>query len=175
MSCLLEIVSEVKPEWQTAIDEMVATKELSQILVLALQLAHVIARDLVEALLAKRASVPTKWGNCPKCGRKLESKGRKQRQIETMIGRIQWKRASGRCRQKCAIGQQTPMDAELGIEAYQKTERRLQRLAILLAIFVPFESAAMLLNQLLGIQVSATSIWNWVQDKGSECMQQLEG
>ena len=174
MSCLLEIVSEVKPEWQTAIDEMVETKELSQILVLAYQLANLIARDLVEALLAKRASAPTQWGNCPKCGRKLESKGRKQRQLETMIGRIRWKRASGRCRQKCAIGQQTPLDVELGIEPYQKTERRLQRLAILLAIFVPFDSAAMLLNQLLGIQVSATSIWNWVQEKGSECMRQLE-
>ena len=149
-------------------------KALSQILVLAYQLANLIARDLVEALLAKRASAPTQWGNCPKCGRKLESKGRKQRQLETMIGRIRWKRASGRCRQKCAIGQQTPLDVELGIEPYQKTERRLQRLAILLAIFVPFESAAMLLNQLLGIQVSATSIWNWVQEKGSECMRQLE-
>ena len=174
MSCLLEIVGEAKPEWQTTIDEMMETQRLSHILLLAYQLARLIARDLVEELLAKRGATPTKWGNCPKCGRKLESKGRKQRQLQTMIGIIKWKRPIGRCRQKCVIGQQAPMDMEMGIGAYQKTERRLQRLAVLLAIYLPFQSASMLLSQLVGIEVSATSIWNWVQNKGEQCMQQLE-
>ena len=174
MSCLLEIVGEAKPEWQEGINEMMQTSELSRILLLAYQLAKLIARDLVEALLRKRAESATEWPNCPKCGRKLESKGRKQRQLQTMLGIIRWKRAVGRCPQRCVIGQQAPLDTEIGIEAHQKTEKRLQRVAILLAIFVPFESASMLISQLLGIVVSATSIWNWVQNHGERSMQQLE-
>ncbi len=174
MSCLLEIVSEAKPEWQEAIEEMRRTKQLSTVLILAYQIAQLIAREVVEQWLCQNANGTTEWPLCPKCGKKLQSKGRKERQLQTMIGVIRWKRAIGRCPQKCAIGQIAPMDGEIGIEPHQKTERRLQKVAILLAIFVPFESAAMLLKQLVGVQLSATSIWNWVQSKGTQSMQQLE-
>jgi len=174
MSCLTEIVGQAKPEWQTEIEKMMDAPELAQILVFAYQLARLIARDLVQELLAMRATSQTSWGNCPKCGHKLESKGYKPRQMETMFGCITWKRPVGRCPQRCAIGQQAPLDVALGIGAYQKTEKRLQQIGILLAIFVPFESASILMNQLLGIKVSSTSIWNWVQSKGRLCMDQLE-
>ena len=174
MSCLLEIISETKPEWQGMIDEMMASENLNHLLLLACHFAKLLARNLVEEILDKKGQYPQEWPTCPDCGRKVESKGRKSRQLETRIGVIRWKRSVGRCPNRCAIGQKAPMDRRLGLEANQKTELYLQRLGVLLALFVPFETSAMLLTQLLGIKVSPTSIWNWVQQHGKECMQQLE-
>ena len=48
------------------------------------------------------------------------------------------------------------------------------QLGCLLAVFVPFETATVLLERLTGIQLSATSIWNWVQSAGQKAMEQLE-
>ena len=47
-------------------------------------------------------------------------------------------------------------------------------MACLLAVFVPFETAAVLLQRLTGIELSATTIWNWVQSAGQRAMEQLE-
>ncbi|NET74003.1 MAG: ISKra4 family transposase [Sphaerospermopsis sp. SIO1G2] len=174
MSCVLEIIGATKPEWQEATDEMMATDKLSDLLLLAYHFAKVLARNLVEEILHKKGQLPQEWPTCPDCGRKVESKGRKSRQLETRLGVIQWKRSVGRCPNRCKIGQKAPLDTKLGLAPNQKTERYLQQISVLLAVFVPFETASMLLAQLLGIQVSPTSIWNWVQQYGKVCMEQLE-
>ena len=174
MSYLVEIVSEVKPEWQEAIDEMKKTKEISRLVILAYQLAKWLAIDILEAVLRTRASQRQQWPTCPKCGGRIESKGKKQRQLQTIVGVIRWKRSVGRCVQRCAIGQMCPFDVALGIEPNQKTDIGLQKQAVLLAILLPYESASMLLKAMLDVDISPTSIWNWVQCKGKQAMEQLD-
>jgi hypothetical protein len=47
-------------------------------------------------------------------------------------------------------------------------------LGCLLAVFLPFELAAWLLEQFSGIRVSKSTIWEWVQSWGQKAMNQLE-
>lgn len=67
-----------------------------------------------------------------------------------------------------------PLDEELGLEPYQKTSLEVKWLASALAVFVPFETAAMLLGLLTGVEVCPKSIWVWVQEAGQRAMKQLK-
>jgi hypothetical protein len=143
-------------------------------IIIAWQIARIVAVALVEEVLAQRAQAATAWSKCQVCGKRLESKGMAPRQIKSMIGFIKWQRRLGRCPRKCAIGQVAPLDEELGLKANQKSDTGLQRVACLMAIFVPFETAGMLLQQLSGVTVSSPAIWQWVQVYGQQIMDDLK-
>jgi len=174
MSCLIDILRETSPEWQTQFDELENAPTLALLIMAAWQLARVLAVRLVEEILTKRAQVKTEWEVCPKCGKRLQSKGFKPRRIKSIIGEIKWERRLGRCVNKCVIGQVSPFDKELGLASNQKSDSGLQRVACLVAIFVPFESAAMLMKQLTGSEVSGQAIWEWVQSVGQRMKKSLE-
>lgn len=55
-----------------------------------------------------------------------------------------------------------------------QTSTELVRLGCLLAVFLPFELAAVMVQQLCGIAVSEDTIWNWVQATGKQAVEQLE-
>ena len=160
--------------WQDHIRAIEQAIALDELLGAAWSLACSLTIWLVEYALTQRAHQSTTWGNCPQCGKKLESKGMKPRQLKTVLGTIHWKRRAGRCPDRCAIGQIAPFDEELGIEPNQRTEQTVKQRACLLAVFVPFETAAMLLAEVSGIRVSATAIWHWVQQVGQQLLVQLE-
>jgi len=174
MSCLIDILRETSPEWQTQFDELENAPTLALLIMAAWQLDRVLAVRLVEEILTKRAQVKTEWELCPKCGKRLQSKGFKPRRIKSIIGEIKWERRLGRCVNKCVIGQVSPFDKELGLASNQKSDSGLQRVACLVAIFVPFESAAMLMKQLTGSEVSGQAIWEWVQSVGQRMKKSLE-
>ena len=174
MSCLIDTIRETSPEWQTQVDELENAPTISLLVMAAWQLARVLAVRLVEETLAKRSQIKAEWALCPKCGKRLQSKGFKPRQIKSIIGEVKWERRLGRCSNKCAIGQVAPFDKELGLTSNQKSGTGLQQVACLLAIFVPYETAAMLLKQLTGIEVSGQAIWEWVQSVGQRMMKSLE-
>jgi hypothetical protein len=175
MSCLLDTLGEANPEWKSMLDELENATTLSALIMAVWQLARILAVQLVEETLVKRAQEKTEWGLCPKCGKRLQSKGFKPRQIKSIIGEIKWERRLGRCTNKCAIGQVAPLDKELGLASNQKSDSGLQQVACLVAIFVPYETAVMLLKQLTGIEVSSQAIWEWVQSVGERMMKSLEG
>lgn len=127
----------------------------------------------LEHVLRAEAKAPTEWPLCPKCGKKLQSKGFAPRQIMTPFGVIHWERRTGRCPNGCQIGQIAPYDGTLQIEPYQATCLTVKQLVCSLAVFLPFETAAFLLHNYFGLAVSASSIWNWVQNAGSKAMAQL--
>jgi hypothetical protein len=174
MSCLIDTIRDSSPEWQTQVDELENAATISLLIMAAWQLARVLAVRLVEEVLAKRSQVKAEWELCPKCGKRLQSKGFKPRQIKSIIGVVKWERRLGRCANKCAIGQVAPLDKELGLISNQKSDLGLQQAACLLAIFVPYETGAMLLKQLTGIEVSGQAIWEWVQSVGQRMMKSLE-
>lgn len=174
MSCLMETIRETKPECQKIVDEMGDAATLSLMIMLAWQLSRILAVSLVEEILNSRAQAATEWGCCEKCGRKLQSKGLAPREIKSIIGLIRWQRRLGRCPKRCAIGQVAPLDEALGLKPNQKSDDGLRRIACLTAIFVPFETAAMLLKELSQVSVTPQSIWEWVQVAGEEMMNHLE-
>ena len=154
MPCLINTIREIDPEWQVLFDELGNATTLPLLIIAAWQLSRVLAVKIVEETLAERAQVKTEWQLCPKCGKRLQSKGFKPRQMKSILGDIKWKRRLGRCPNKCVIGQIAPFDEELGLASNQKSDVGLQQAACLIAIFVPFETASMLLNQLTGITYS---------------------
>ncbi len=66
-----------------------------------------------------------------------------------------------------------PLDEALGIVPYQNSSDELVRLGCLLSLFVPYELAAWLLGQFSGLQVSASSLWNWVERQGKVAQAEL--
>ena len=82
------------------------------------------------------------------CGKRLQSKGFVPRQITTLIGAVRFKRRVGRFPNRCRIGQQAPLDDELALTARQRSDLGLKRVACLLAVFVPYETAQVLLYQI---------------------------
>ena len=102
------------------------------------------------------------------CGHKLHSKGLAKRQITTLVGVIHFSRRTGRCPNCCRIGLVAPLDTQLQLAEHQRSGLPLQRLACLLAVFVPFETATQLLEEMIGISVSPRSVWYWVQNAGQK-------
>jgi hypothetical protein len=133
-----------------------------------------IAKAIVEEQLAERAQAHIAWPCCPNCGRRLMSKGFVKRRMLTLVGEVEWKRRVGRCPRHCPGSHSTPFDNVLGIKAYQQTSTELLRLDCLLAVFLPFELAAMMLQELTGICVSHATIWNWAQAAAQQAKTQLE-
>lgn len=174
MPCLIDTIRETNPEWQTMFDELEKATTLSLLIIVAWRLARSLAVRMVEETLTRRAQAKTEWQLCPQCDQRLQSKGFKPRQIKSVIGDIKWNRRLGRCSKRCAIGQVAPFDEELGLVSNQKSDVSLQQIACLVAIFVPFETAAMLVKQLTGIGISSQAIWEWVQSVGQQMMKSLE-
>jgi len=147
---------------------------LTLLVLSAWRLARVLAVKIVEESLIERAQRPTQWSDCPKCGKRLHSKGFVQRQITSIIGVVHWNRRVGRCPNGCEIGQVAPLDKALGLLPYQRTSFELQKLGCLLSVFVPFETSAVLLNCLISVQVSSVAVWHWVQSAGQKAMERLD-
>jgi hypothetical protein len=175
MSCLRDSICQIDPSLQELMEAIENASTLTLLILAAWRLARVLAVRIVEEALTERAQHPAQWSNCPKCGKRLHSKGFVRRQITSVIGVIRWKRRVGRCPYGCEIGQIAPLDKELGLLAHQRTSMELQRLGCLLAIFVPYGTVAVLLNCLTSVKVSSMAVWHWVQEAGGKAIDRLNG
>jgi len=128
---------------------------------------------IVEEVLEARAIAATVWPPCPHCGRQLRSKGRVDRQMATSVGVVRWWRRVGRCPAGCSIGLVAPLDEVLGLRSGQRTSLELASLACLLAVYVPFDTAAAVLQRATRVCVGASTIWEWVRAAGERAHQQL--
>lgn len=147
---------------------------LSDLVLATLTLTRALAVMILESELNRRAREPVKWATCPLCGSKIESKGFRRRTVLTLAGLIGWKRRVGRCPKGCPNRQFVPYDEVLGIAPYQQTSDELKHVACALAVFVPFEISAKLLEMIVQVCVSPTGIWHWVRESGHRAMEQLD-
>ena len=173
MPCLRNSICQIDPSLQELMEAIENASTLMLLVSSGWRLARILALKLVVEVLTERGQRPTQWPDCPKCGKRLHSKGFVPRQITSVIGIIHWKRRVGRCPHGCSIGHVAPLDNALGLHAHQRTSVELQKLGCLLAIFVPFETVAVLLNCLISVQVSPTAVWCWVQTAGHKAMASL--
>src|SRR5918992_5975600 len=133
-----------------------------------------LAVRLVEESLTVRAQQSETWPACGRCGRWLQSKGFQPRTRHTLFGVIGWRRV-GRCPNGCKGSQVAPWDRALGLVAHQRTGVEVQWMGCLLAVFVPYETARRLLQQLTGVELAMGTLWRWVQQVGQRVRVQLEG
>ncbi len=171
----MKSVVESDTQLQELVEEVEQAASLVLLILMALQLGRAIAVKVVEEILNERGQAPeAECAQCEKCQAKLESKGLLPREILTLIGRIKWKRRVRRCPKGCEGSQVAPSDEVIGLEAYQKSSLEVKWLGGALAIFVPFETAAVLLAMMTGVKVDGKTIWQWVQERGKMAMAQLE-
>jgi len=121
---------------------------------------------LIEEELQKRAREPEQWPTCGQCGQRLHSKGFRTRQMLTLFGWVAWERRIGRCPNGCKGTQVAPLDSRLGLDKGQRTSAEVKWLACTLVVFVPYGTAALLLRQMTGLDLSADTLWNWTQVVG---------
>jgi len=140
---------------------------LAALVVAGLHLALALASWVVQEELSRRGRQLTTRPECPTCGRTLESKGLAPRTVQTIIGRLTWRRRVWRCPIRCQIGHIAPYDEELGLAPYQQTSDELQQVAWEYAVFVPFQVASHFVRRTFHLTVSAGSVWNWVQQAGT--------
>jgi len=175
MPCLADSIRHIDPSLQELVTAVEQASSLALMLSAAGQLARRLAVLLVQEVLTRRAQQPTAWPTCPKCGARLRSKGFLPRQLTTLLGIVRWERRVGRCPKGCKIGQVVPLDEALGLEPHQQTSVELKQVVCALAVFVPFETAAALLQRLQALPVSPRAIWLWVQEAGQCAMDRLDG
>ena len=173
MPCQINTIQFNDPTLQQLFARIEDAISLSALVFAGWQFALRLTVLLIEETLQTRAKRPTHWPNCPMCGKRLQSKGFVPRQITTLIGMVRFKRRVGRCPNRCRIGQQAPLDDELALTARQRSDLGLKRVACLLAVFVPYETAQVLLSQLICIQICKDTIWEWVADAGQRAMTAL--
>lgn len=138
------------------------------------RLGMALAAIIVEEILNERGRAQEEAPFCPICGQRLRSKGLAPRLMTTFIGAIRWERRIYRCRKGCRIGTVAPLDRRLGVRPYQRSCDKLKKTACLLAVFAPFELASWFVRELININVSGSSIWNWVQYAGEKAKVRLE-
>jgi hypothetical protein len=163
---LTEFIRQEHPQLQTKWDEIENASSLALLIMSRVHFVVALAVENVESELAELAQRNQEWPAGPVCGKRLPSKGWVERQMTTLVGVIRWSRRVGRCPDGCKIGLVAPLDQQLGSEAGQQTSWELKKIACGLAVFVPFAIAAVLLMQWLPVPVSASGIWQWVQDMG---------
>ena len=105
-----------------------------------------LAKAIVEQL-TERAQAPMPWPHCFVCRTQLNSKGFVKRRVLTFVDWVKWKRRVGIYPHR-PCSQRTPFDYTVGIQAYQQTSTELTWLGCLLAVFLPFELASWVLQQL---------------------------
>jgi len=133
-----------------------------------------IAVLIVQDILQERGQAGSAPHICPQCQTRLPSKGLLPRPVTTVLGIIRWKRRVLHCPHHCPIGQSAPLDTALGLAPHQETSTELTERACTLAVFVSFETAAVLLHRLTGMVVSPTALWTWVQVAGQQALTQLD-
>lgn len=171
---MLNLVSQMDEEIKNLLHEMQAKPTLAVLIWQGMKLGRLIAIKVIEEIILMRSAEPCPTLRCSRCGKTLESKGKRARQVVTIVGILRWQRQVKRCPSGCRDSQVAPLDEVLGLRPNQRTGPHLKRMACALAVFVPFEIAVTLLYILTGNKVCASSIWNWVQDAGQRAMDRLQ-
>lgn len=172
-SCLKESIRQNVPSLQGRVEEMEKAPTLVLMIWAVWGMVRELGVKLVEEELSERAERRTQWPNCPRCGKKLRSKGFEKRQMVSLLGVIHWRRRVGRCREGCHRGQVAPLDEELGLVPHERTSPELKQIGSEWGIFVPYETVVRLLSKLIGVGISAGSVWHWVQSAGERAMQRV--
>ena len=156
MSRLSDILCDYDPQLQEPLARLWEAASLVLLVLAVWEVVRRLAVRLVEESLTVRAQPSETW---PVCGRWLQSKGFQPRTLPTLFGVIGWRRRVGRCPKGCKGSQVAPLDRALGLVPHQRTGVEVQWMGCLLAVFVPYETARRLLQQLTGVELAVGTLW----------------
>ena len=146
------------PEWRVSDVEKLLMEEGQQIL-----------GGLLSAMMTIRAKESVDDSRCPDCGATMRNKGLSERECQTLIGAVHWWHRYWYC-QACRKGHY-PLDESLGLSQKRMSEGCLSALGQL-AMALPFEQAATLLERLSGVVVTGRHLGRVAEQIGCEIRQQ---
>ena len=141
MSRLSDILWDYDPQFQEPLARLQEATSLALMVMAVWTVVRVLAVRLLEEVVAGRAQQPETWPVCLRCGRRLQSKGFRERVLQTLFGVIRCRRRVGRCPHGCAGSQVAPLDQALGVLPHQRTGADVHWMGCLLAVVVPDETA----------------------------------
>ena len=124
MSHLSDILWDYDPQLQEPLTRLREAIRLALMVRAVWTVVRVLAVRLLEEGLTVRAHQPEPWPVCSSCGRRLQSKGFRERVLHTLFGVLRWRRRVGRCPHGCAGSQVAPLDQALGLLPHQRTGAR---------------------------------------------------
>ena len=137
----------------------------------SVQVALATVRPVLEARLQQRldaADARTPEIVCAQCGRRCVAQGRRRRTWRSTVGELSLRRRYGWCA-PCAEGR-APAQAAVGLPASPLTAG-LEELTTLLATTVPHTMAVQLVQQMLGLEVSAQAVKSSVERRAAQVIQ----
>ena len=137
MSCLSNSLGDYDPQFQEPLARLREATSLALMGMAVWTVGRMLAVRLLEEGLTGRAHQSETWPVCSSWGRRLQSKGFRERVLRTRFGVIRWRRRVGRCPHGCAGSQIAPLDQALGVLPHQRTGAEVQWMGCLLAVFVP--------------------------------------
>jgi hypothetical protein len=84
----IEQICPLDREWLEQCQCLRDAESLPKMVWVALQMCLCLARGLLESELKRRSNLPVEWPKCQECGRSMQSKGWRTRQINTLVGNI---------------------------------------------------------------------------------------
>src|SRR5256886_13740560 len=169
------MLGDYDPQFQ---EPLARVREAASLVLRVLAVWEVVRRlavRLMKESLTVRAQQRELWPVCGRCGRWLQSKGFQPRTLHTLFGVIGWRRRVGRCPKGCKGSQVAPLDRALGLVPHQRTGVEVQWMGCLLAVFVPYETARRLLQQLTGGELAGGTLLGGGQQVGQRGVGQAEG
>ncbi len=166
MLCLKEIINENACKIQEEKLKIEDSQKLHKLVMAVLSLVKFIGCKVIEKELERRNLKKCNWPRCIKCQKRIESRGSERRKILTLLGRVEFKRKIGRCR-NCGGSYLSLLDKSLGIAPRQRASNELRQIACLLSVFVPFETSSKILEIVVKLSIPAKTIYNWCQYFGS--------
>ncbi len=174
MALFLEEICSADERLEPLARSVLNSVKLHQLVLSVFTFSLTLSLTIIEEILNTRAESADDRRDCPFCSSPLESKGKVDRVMKTLIGTIRWKRRVRRCENGCPVGLVAPFDEELGIKPNQRTGTEIKHLACLLAVFVPCQIAESLFGNFFCVNVSDGAIWNWVREAGGEAVRKLQ-
>ena len=137
MSRLSNSLWDYDPQFQEPLARLREATSLALMVMAVWTVVRMLAVRLLEEGLTVRAQQPETGPVCSRCERPLQSKGFRERVLQTLFGVSHWRRRVGRCPHGCAGSPIAPLDQALGVVPHQRTGAEVQWMGCLLAVFVP--------------------------------------
>jgi hypothetical protein len=172
--CLLGRIGAEVPKLQVRLEAVQSAITMDELVEAVTVLVQELGVLILEGALAERAAEVPQWPACGQCGRKRHSRGRVWRSLVTSLGPVRFQRPVGRCPGRCMGSTLAPLDRQLGMSAHQRHSAELQHKATLLAVFMPLQTASAVLSRLTGVRLAASTVWNWIQQRGKQAAAELD-
>lgn len=158
--------AEVRRELRQARQRGLLSDSFDEIEEVVAEVGHTVQGRLLSTLAEQREAGGGQ--RCPECGQPMPRRGKSARQLKSSLGEVQFQRERWVC---AGCGANLfPLDQRLKLASYHQTTGRLERLVCEIGLPLPYEQAADVLNELLGLSIAGRQVERIVDRHGQRAI-----